>query len=413
MFYIYTKLFLFISINSNFIYSAHISKEYYLFFGNFKKIIKNISKNSKLNAQENFLSAFSQFKSYPEQFSSLINNFQNFLALIIYQTGDIDDEEDEKDENNLIVLVEFMKIFQLLYKINEYFQIISYKEFYNGGVSTDLNLKNECQTYMQILNKSKDSEKLFCLIKHHWLFDPAAKSEILYIFNYQKQRSEILNGIMSMQNSLFNPLSINNMYLYMEIRRNNIIEDTLNFISNPNLNFKKQLRIKFSGEQGVDEGGVKKEFFILLIRQLFDPNYGMFSFNEHSRFFWFNPNSFEPKIKFELIGVILGLAFFNNVILDIKFPLVIYKKLLGLSVKLEDLKELDGDFYKNLKFLLTTQETDLEDKLCTTFTAIVDQFGMKEVIPLKVSSYLLILIGKWGKYLYKRREQGGIRKPVS
>ena len=82
MFYIYTKLFLFISINSNFIYSSHISKEFYLFFRNFKKIIKNISTKPKLNVQENFLSAFSQFKSYPEQFSSLINKFdldKNFI----------------------------------------------------------------------------------------------------------------------------------------------------------------------------------------------------------------------------------------------------------------------------------------------------------------------------------------------
>ena len=35
------------------------------------------------------------------------------------------------------------------------------------------------------------------------------------------------------------------------------------------------------------------------------------------------------KIKYELIGTILGLAIFNGVILDIKFPLSVYKKLLG------------------------------------------------------------------------------------
>lgn len=36
------------------------------------------------------------------------------------------------------------------------------------------------------------------------------------------------------------------------------------------------------GEQGIDEGGVKKEFFLLLVRQLFDPNYGMFKYLEVS-----------------------------------------------------------------------------------------------------------------------------------
>lgn len=34
------------------------------------------------------------------------------------------------------------------------------------------------------------------------------------------------------------------------------------------------------GEQGIDQGGVKKEFFLLLIRQLFDVEYGMFNYYE-------------------------------------------------------------------------------------------------------------------------------------
>ena len=40
-------------------------------------------------------------------------------------------------------------------------------------------------------------------------------------------------------------------------------------------------------------------------------------------------------MKFELIGIILGLAIFNNVILDVKFPLVVYKKLLEYRPDIE------------------------------------------------------------------------------
>ena len=47
---------------------------------------------------------------------------------------------------------------------------------------------------------------------------------------------------------------------------------------------------------------------MLLIRQIFDINYGMFNYNNKTRFFCFNYFSFETKIKFELIGIILGLA---------------------------------------------------------------------------------------------------------
>lgn len=37
---------------------------------------------------------------------------------------------------------------------------------------------------------------------------------------------------------------------------------------------KKQLIVEFEGEQGVDEGGVSKEFFQLIVEQIFNPDYG-------------------------------------------------------------------------------------------------------------------------------------------
>ena len=38
--------------------------------------------------------------------------------------------------------------------------------------------------------------------------------------------------------------------------------------------FKKQFVVEFDGEQGIDEGGVSKEFFQLVIEELFNPNFG-------------------------------------------------------------------------------------------------------------------------------------------
>ena len=42
----------------------------------------------------------------------------------------------------------------------------------------------------------------------------------------------------------------------------------------PAEHLKKPLKIKFRGEEGVDEGGVRKEFFQVLLRELFDRRYG-------------------------------------------------------------------------------------------------------------------------------------------
>ena len=41
---------------------------------------------------------------------------------------------------------------------------------------------------------------------------------------------------------------------------------------------KKQLYVEFEGEQGIDEGGVSKEFFQLVVEQIFNPDYGKYNF---------------------------------------------------------------------------------------------------------------------------------------
>lgn len=107
---------------------------------------------------------------------------------------------------------------------------------------------------------------------------------------------------------------------------------------------KKQLRVQFLGEEGVDEGGVQKEFFQLIVREIFDPKYGMFTFNEESRLCWFSPNPVVDDInirEYKLVGLLLGLAVYNSVILDLHFPLALYKKVMDVEVGLQDLKQLD------------------------------------------------------------------------
>lgn len=39
---------------------------------------------------------------------------------------------------------------------------------------------------------------------------------------------------------------------------------------------KKQLYVEFEGEQGVDEGGVSKEFFQLVVEEIFNPDIGKY-----------------------------------------------------------------------------------------------------------------------------------------
>jgi len=51
---------------------------------------------------------------------------------------------------------------------------------------------------------------------------------------------------------------------------------------------KKPLKVIFDGEEAVDAGGVTKEFFLLLLKELLNPIYGMFTYYQDSNLLWFS-----------------------------------------------------------------------------------------------------------------------------
>ena len=86
--------------------------------------------------------------------------------------------------------------------------------------------------------------------------------------------------------------------------------------------YKKTLKVVFDGEEGVDAGGVRKEYFQLMTKQLLDPGYGMFKYYPESRMIWFNGDSLESREEFELIGLLLGIAIYNSTLVDLRMPKV-------------------------------------------------------------------------------------------
>ena len=112
---------------------------------------------------------------------------------------------------------------------------------------------------------------------------------------------------------------------------------------------KMPLKVIFRGEEGIDEGGVTKEYFQLLATQLFDPRFGMFQYcGDDGREIWINKDCCWSFDEFRFIGVLVGLAVYNGVILNVNFPKTLYKKLLprkNQRLTLQDLRFVDpGDF---------------------------------------------------------------------
>ena len=91
------------------------------------------------------------------------------------------------------------------------------------------------------------------------------------------------------------------------------MDTTIHELVHKHYDLKKELKIQFVGEEGIDAGGVKQEFFQLIVREIFDLKYGMFTFNKETRLFWFNKHSLESEQEYHLIGMIIGLAIYNGV----------------------------------------------------------------------------------------------------
>lgn len=190
-------------------------------------------------------------------------------------------------------------------------------------------------------------------------------------------------------------------YLVLKVRRECLVEDSLRGVSevvgSGSSEIKKGLRIDFQGEEGVDAGGLRKEWFLLLVREIFDPNHGLFVYDDDSQYCYFNPFCFESSEQFFLVGVLLGLAIYNSTILDVAFPPFVFKKMLasapstgdkltstpkvGHGFTLEDLAEFRPALARGFRQLLEF-EGDVQETFCRDFVAEMDRYGEIIQVPL-------------------------------
>lgn len=172
---------------------------------------------------------------------------------------------------------------------------------------------------------------------------------------------------------------------HIKVRRDHIFEDSYQEIMRQSpQDLKKRLMIKFDGEEGLDYGGVSREFFFLLSHEMFNPFYCLFEYSAHDNYtLQINPHSGvnpEHLNYFKFIGRVLGLAVFHRRFLDAFFIGAFYKMILNKKIVLEDMEGVDADFYRNLEWTL---DNDITDILELTFSIEDDQFGEIVTIDLK------------------------------
>ncbi|KAH7916011.1 hypothetical protein BJ138DRAFT_1169535 [Hygrophoropsis aurantiaca] len=171
----------------------------------------------------------------------------------------------------------------------------------------------------------------------------------------------------------------------IKVRRNHIFEDSYAEIMRQTPNdLKKRLMIKFDGEDGLDYGGLSREFFFLLSHEMFNPFYCLFEYSAHDNYtLQINPASGvnpEHLNYFKFIGRCLGLGIFHRRFLDAYFIVSFYKMILKKKVTLSDLESVDAELHRGLTWML---ENDITDVIDETFTTTEERFGELVTIELK------------------------------
>ncbi|CAH8529847.1 unnamed protein product [Heterobilharzia americana] len=246
------------------------------------------------------------------------------------------------------------------------------KDFVNETLNDGLQPKKD---YIYYRSKGISNELSF--MKLPFLLQTSSKSVLLYYDNRMRMLDE-RRGVL-MHTFFMDTPEV--PFFKLRVNRDRIVEDALLILEiacleNPG-DFKKQLLVEFEGEQGIDEGGLSKEFFQLIIERIFNPDYGMFVLDEETQNYWFNPVPIDDmEREYCLIGTLLGLAIYNDVILDINFPSVLYRKLVGKLGTFEDLFDARPSLANGLKALLEHKNDDIEEVFgCSFVVNYLDPFG--------------------------------------
>ncbi|KAG9341151.1 hypothetical protein JZ751_019590, partial [Albula glossodonta] len=181
----------------------------------------------------------------------------------------------------------------------------------------------------------------------------------------------------------------------MKLRRSAVLEDSYRrILSVKRADFlKARLWIEFEGEKGLDYGGVAREWFFLISKEMFNPYYGLFEYSatyvldvfcyRDNYTLQINPNSGlcnEDHLSyFKFIGRVAGMAVYHGKLLDAFFIRPFYKMMLQKPITLQDMESVDSEYFNSLKWILENDPTDLDLR----FTIDEELFGQTHQHELK------------------------------
>lgn len=258
-----------------------------------------------------------------------------------------------------------VEVIRLLWTANSRSQVLSFEDFYNYELCERVEATKELAAYF-----STNDDWCYCK-SSPWLMTPAIKTAFVRTRAETIMNQFYINACAraTVYSGGHPVINVDDVWLVIEVKRDRILTTTiqaLQSIKNLNAQMQKRLKVKFEGEPGVDEGGVQREFFDLVVKKLTSPDLSLFS--QMRDFYWFNKDLDDGLIDhMKLAGQIVGLAIYNGNLLNIRFPLALYKKLRGTTVGINDLEEIDPQVVSTLMNILA-YDGDVETDMCLDFT---------------------------------------------
>jgi len=171
--------------------------------------------------------------------------------------------------------------------------------------------------------------------------------------------------------------------LRLSVRRQRVFEESFQALRYKTAHeMRRRLTVSFHGEEGMDAGGLTREWYSVLAREIFNPNYALFT-SPASVTFQPNPQSFvnpDHLSYFKFVGRVIGKAICDGQLLDAHFTRSFYKHMLGLPVSVQDLEAIEPDYFKSLQQLLASPLELLG--LDLTFSAESNEFGLVSTVDL-------------------------------
>lgn len=145
-------------------------------------------------------------------------------------------------------------------------------------------------------------------------------------------------------------------HIKITVNRTNIFEDSFQQVMRyPPHDLRRRLYIIFKGEEGLDYGGVAREWFFLLSHEVLNPMYCLFEYANKSNYsLQINPASYvnpDHLQYFRFIGRLIAMALYHGKFIDRGFTLPFYKRMLNKKQTMKDLESIDPEFYNSLLWI--------------------------------------------------------------